>query len=544
MPIALGPEASDTEEGRAFFQDRLGLFTRWIFIFTGGFYVLASGLMQDLASQFTQPSLAHLGAAVTFGGVWGATRLRALSMAALRWLDAATLLVGCLFFAVLAGGIAQIHLRAPADPTQALFLGQICVSSTLMYRAVAVPSTPSRTFWLGLTALMPQLGYGTWILIVNAPVLTYWLGRGGVTQNAVANVLTLVILCSLAVVLSTVSSRVIFGLRAQANKVKRLGQYTLGEKIGEGGMGVVYRASHAMLRRPTAIKLLSPEKASEDSVRRFEREVQLTATLTHPNTVAIFDYGRTPAGVFYYAMEYLEGLNLEELVRHDGPQHAGRVIHILEQVGGALTEAHEVGLIHRDIKPANIILCERGGMPDVAKVVDFGLVKPVVTSSDDATVAVTANNVLTGTPLYMAPEVIRRDVDVDGRSDLYALGAVAYYLITGGPVFDLANVVEVFAAHLHREPVRPSARHSIQVPEDLEAVILRCLAKNPAERFSTARDLALALHACAKATPYSLVTANAWWNAFRARRRQDTHETHSDERPTTLEIDVDERYLS
>ena len=168
------------------------------------------------------------------------------------------------------------------------------------------------------------------------------------------------------------------------------------------------RASHAMLRRPTATKLLSPEKAGEDSVRRFEREVQLTATLTHPSTVAIFDYGRTPAGVFYYAMEYLEeGVNLEVLVRQDGRQHAGRVIHILEQVSGALTEAHDVGLIHRDIKAANSTLCGRGGMPDVTKVVDFGLVKPVVTSSGEATVAMTAQNVLTGTPLYMAPEVIR-----------------------------------------------------------------------------------------------------------------------------------------
>ena len=242
-------------------------------------------------------------------------------------------------------------------------------------------------------------------------------------------------------------------------------------------------------------------------------------------------------------MEYLEGLNLEELVRHDGPQNAGRVIHILEQVSGALTEAHEVGLIHRDIKPANIILCDRGGVPDVAKVVDFGLVKPVVANSDDATVALTADNVLTGTPLYMAPEVIRREV-VDGRSDLYALGAMAYYLITGRPVFDPANVVEVFAAHLHREPVRPSARHAIQVPADLEAVILRCLAKDPAERFASARGVTLALHTCAKATPWSLDTADAWWAAFRARRGQDAHKKHPEDTPTALEIDLSERYAS
>jgi len=204
--------------------------------------------------------------------------------------------------------------------------------------------------------------------------------------------------------------------------VRRLGQYTLERKIGAGGMGIVYRASHAMLRRPTAIKLLPPDRAGEASIARFEREVQMTAQLSHPNTVAIYDYGRTPEGVFYYAMEYLDGINLEDLVRTYGAQPAGRVLAILDQVCGALAEAHERGLVHRDIKPANIILTERGGEPDVAKVVDFGLVKPIVT--DDPRLTMSMPGVMTGTPLYLSPESLTSPESGDPRSDLYALGAV------------------------------------------------------------------------------------------------------------------------
>ncbi len=228
-----------------------------------------------------------------------------------------------------------------------------------------------------------------------------------------------------AVAVSAVTSRVLFGLRAEIADTRRLGQYTLEEKIGEGGMGVVYRAHHAMLRRPTAIKLLPLAKAGAENLLRFEREVQLTASLTHPNTVAVFDYGRTVEGVFYYAMEYLDGINLDQLVRADGPQPPGRVVRILQQASGALAEAHQIGLVHRDIKPANIILCERGGVPDVVKVVDFGLVKRVRTDDDAMTMAVTTEQTLLGTPLYMSPESISGTGEVGAPSDLYALGAVA-----------------------------------------------------------------------------------------------------------------------
>ena len=542
VPVALGSATSDTEEGRAFFQERLGLYGMWVFILSGSFYLLNTALVLrvDPGALLEGYSLAHLGATLTVGAVWGTTRVFALSTPVLRWVDAGALIVTCLLFAVMAADIAQLHLAVGADPTQALLVGQLACMSTILTRAVAVPSTPVRTFWLSLTALVPQAGYAARVLL-SAPVLILLPGTETVAQMAFGNVFNIVAWCGVAVAVSTVGSRIIFGLRTEADKVRRLGQYALEEKIGEGGMGIVYRASHAMLRRPTAIKLLPPEKAGEDSIRRFEREVQLTATLSHPSTVAIFDYGRTPTGVFYYAMEFLDGLNIEELVREEGPQDAGRVIHILEQVSGALTEAHEVGLIHRDIKPANIILCERGGMPDVAKVVDFGLVKSVVTGGADATMMMTAQNVLTGTPLYMAPEAIRGAEFVDGRSDLYALGAVGYFLLTGKPIFESDKLVEVIAHHLHTEPVRPSERSGRPVPAELETLILRCLAKDPDDRFRTARELTHMLHTCAKTTPWSLEQADAWWDAFKTQHPYGARERPSGDAPPTLAIDLDER---
>ena len=324
--------------------------------------------------------------------------------------------------------------------------------------------------------------------------------------------------CIAAVAMAVIASRVTFGLRAEVDQVRRLGQYTLEGKLGEGGMGVVYRASHAMLRRPTAIKMLRPEMADEETLRRFEREVQLTSSLSHPSTVAIFDYGRTPQGVFYYAMEYLDGLNLEQLVRQDGPQPPARVVHILRQVCGALAEAHDVGLIHRDVKPANIILSERGGMPDVAKVVDFGLVKSFETGGSPLDVEVTSANVLVGTPLYMSPEAIGGDAALDGRSDLYALVAVGYFLLTGTPVFSAKSLVEVFAHHLHTRPDPPSVRTGDQIPEDLERLILRCLAKRPEERYDDARALQHALDLCAERSPWDGDLALQWWAAFKSDR--------------------------
>jgi serine/threonine protein kinase len=313
---------------------------------------------------------------------------------------------------------------------------------------------------------------------------------------------------AIVTVSATVVSQVVFGLRAEVRRARRLGQYTIEAKIGEGGMGVVYRARHAMLRRPTAVKLLRPEHAGVHQLQRFEREVQTTAQLSHPNTVAVFDYGRTPEGLFYYAMEYLEGIDLEALVRGFGPQPPGRVVHILRQVAGALREAHAVQLIHRDVKPGNVILCSRGGAPDVAKVVDFGLVRDLAAPRR---VTESALDLITGTPLYLSPEAITTPDKVDARSDLYALGAVAYFLLCGRNAFEGATVVEVCAHHLHTLPEPPSARLGRRLPADLEAVVLSLLEKDPARRPQDAAALIDLLEACECVAEWGQREAREWW---------------------------------
>ena len=274
-------------------------------------------------------------------------------------------------------------------------------------------------------------------------------------------------------------------------------------------MGAVYRASHAMLRRPTAVKLLPPGQAGADRLQRFEREVQMTSRLTHPNTVAIFDYGRTPDGIFYYAMEYLEGLNLEDLTRHDGPQSPGRVVHVLRQVCASLAEAHEIGLIHRDVKPANVILVpQRGGAPDVAKVVDFGLVKDLDQDTD-----LSRDDQIAGTPLYLAPEAITSPGRVGARSDLYSLGCVGYFLLTGKPVFEGRNMVEVCGHHLHTKPLPPAQRLGRPVPEGLSELLLSCLEKDPAERPSYAGEVLETLDRLSEIPPWTNEEARAWWTS-------------------------------
>ena len=317
-------------------------------------------------------------------------------------------------------------------------------------------------------------------------------------------------LCALAIFGFTL---IVARLRREAQKAaveaQQLGQYKLEEKLGAGAMGVVYKAYHAMLRRPTAVKLLDIDRVNETSISRFEREVQITCQLNHPNTVAIFDFGRTPEGIFYYAMEYLDGIDLQTLIERYGPQDEKRVIHILQQICGSLYEAHKLGLVHRDIKPANTMLNRRGFEPDVVKVLDFGLVKAL---DEERHANSTSAGSLTGTPQYMSPESIQSPTSVDARADIYAVGAVGYYLLTGTPVFPEKSVVELCNMHVNEIPQPPSERLGKPVSKELEHALMSCLEKSRAKRPQTARDLADLLSKSPEASLWSTEDADRWWS--------------------------------
>jgi serine/threonine-protein kinase len=313
------------------------------------------------------------------------------------------------------------------------------------------------------------------------------------------------------------SLRTISRLRRQVEKV---GPYRLVARLGRGAMGVVWEARHALLRRPTAVKLLAPGTQGERSLARFEREVQLTAGLTHPSTIAIYDYGRTADGVFYYAMELLHGINLLQLVDLDGPLPPARVVHLLRQACGALAEAHAAGLIHRDIKPANLMICVYGGIPDFLKVLDFGLVKDVgavesapgggaAESFGDA--ALSQDGSLLGTPLYMAPEGMSDPTQVDPRADIFALGAVGYFLLTGKSPFVGRTAIEVFRMERQGPPPPLSQASPHAVPAALDETIGRCLAFRREDRPGSAEALDAMLEECGIAPPWKVENARAWW---------------------------------
>jgi hypothetical protein len=458
----------------------------------------------------------HMAALTPALAVWLRCRGRLMGTTVVETIDAGLTIVACILYAML--GMSALTSLSVA------FSVPLAMSYTLLGRSIIVPSSFRRTLWISAAGAAPTIVYfkteGVSAAFNQSP------------ESGRVFVLFGTVWCIFAVFAAAANSRQLYGLRARIREIGKLGQYTLEAKIGEGGMGTVYRATHAMLRRPAAIKLLAKDRASEKDQARFEREVQLTSTLTHPNTIDIYDYGRTEDGVFYYVMEYLDGLDLDRLVKEHGPLEPARAIHILAQVCGSLGEAHAHHLIHRDIKPANIVLTDRIDEPDVVKVVDFGLIKTLAASGAES-----RSDAITGTPMYLSPEAITTPDAVDERTDIYALGAVAYFLLAGRNVFTGETVVELLSQHMLQEPPAPSTHLAKPLPSDLEQIVLKCLAKDPKGRPPSASSLLASLLACEDAARYDRSEAFAWWRDHRAKLHTDAARIAPGS-PATMAVDL------
>jgi serine/threonine-protein kinase len=508
---------SDDEESRAYLQSRLTVLSRlmfWSFAVLLGGMVLLYRQYPGLEPEDNGRIYVIAGAGVLIlAVVWRGFLVR-------RELKVRTLYTIDLFYALGTGTIFASAAYIAWDFRVSAWANLLWSCFTMFLRTIVLPSTGRRTAVAGALLFTP--------MVLAAIGLSI---RGTAELPPPAYIGGMLMIANVVILLSTIGSRLIYGLRRQVSAAMRLGQYTLDSKIGEGGNGSVYRAHHALLRRPTAIKLILPDRIGADTIDRFEREVQSMSLLTHWNTVAVYDYGRSPDGLFYYAMEYLDGIDLENLVIDFGPQSGDRVISILGQMCAALNEAHRRNIIHRDIKPANIILCERGGVPDVVKVVDFGLAKEINTDAGDTT------RTILGTPAYIAPEAVTDPGTIGPSSDLYAVGAVGYFLLTGRRVFEAKTNVDLCIQHVTATPKPPSTMTKNPIQPELEALILRCLAKTPAERPDSAASLAKLLREVPPARVWSEESAVQWWDDFRRLPRPASASAST----LTITVDVDQR---
>ncbi len=380
-----------------------------------------------------------------------------------------------------------------AFPSQAVLPWMILMS---VYSAF-IPNTCKRSMWvITMFFLLPLLTAA--MAARQQPDIATVLYSGGLS--------TMVIWLSISASISIFGIHRLGALRREAYDAKKLGAYTLKHKIGAGGMGDVFLAEHQLLKRPCAIKLIKPEKAGDvQALSRFEVEVQATAHLTHPNTIEIYDYGNTEDQTFYYVMEFLPGMNLFDLVEHFGPLSPDRTIYLLKQACDALHEAHHAGLIHRDIKPGNIFSSERGGRFDFVKLLDFGLVKS--TLSEEKSSRITHEGTIVGSPLFAAPES-SLEGNADVRSDIYSLGVTAYYMLTGKPIFDEDNPLKVIFAHANKTPIIEDSKN---ISPRMKEIILKCLQKNPDERFQTVDEFKMALTSCESGNPWNEEKAKLWW---------------------------------
>jgi len=496
--------------------DRVRLFFKTIFLIELGLGILAftlqhAGLAPDQAARVHDEIAAVRTTVVVLLGVgWFVTARFRLSHRVLVWTEATTTVL-------FAASYAHMGMLLP---TYGPAFGFMLVGLVLVLRSALIPSRVYRTVVIGL-------------IVLAAPTVA--MIPQGLHNNLVPNI-WLAVCGSAFVVIAAVISSVIYGLERAMKEAERLGQYELKRLLGEGGMGVVYEATHVLLRRPTAVKLLPIEKIGAQSLARFEREVVQTSRLEHPNSVTIYDYGHTPDGQFYYAMEYLSGLDLQQLSALDGPLPAGRVRALLSQCAHALAEAHTKGLVHRDVKPANIMVCDRGGLADTIKVLDFGLVKDIESSEP----GLTQQNSIVGTPHYLAPESIRSADGAVAASDVYALGGVGFFLLTGREVFEAPSVIELCSKHLTESPRAPSAVLGEPVHPGLEALVLRCLSKEPSARFENGGDMARALDELS-ISGWSAADARDWWDGYDGPPQASADKHIAATGQTLLAVDVEQR---
>lgn len=447
-------------------------------------------------------------------------RVTSLSLSRLRWIE----------LAIFAMTLAQLTTflierlwmhgdMATGLKPNAVFRGHLfntvilCYFPIIVGYGIMIPNTGARCFWVTLAMGSVPVA----LLLGGMPF--YWTDIAMHLRVFMHGLAWVVAWIAIGVVLASFGSNRIYKLQQQVNATNRYGPYQLGRKLGGGGMGDVYLAEHSLLKQPCAVKVIRRDRLRDPkTLARFEREVRATARLKHPNCIEIYDYGQNEEGTFYYVMEYLPGLTLDQIVKKSGRLPVARVIHLLRQVCGPLQEAHGIGLIHRDVKPSNIIACYRGGVADLCKLLDFGMVKDLHREETES--ELTRQGGVAGTPAFMSPEQAGGRDLLDGRSDLYSLGAVAYYLLTANVPFQ-GTAVEVMAAHLYC-PIIPIGSLAPEVPEEIASLIYLCLEKDPSRRCQSAMELARRLDELAVRYPWQSQHAIEWWEA-RSHSASATH---------------------
>jgi serine/threonine-protein kinase len=478
----------------------LALLYAGVFVMAG--YFPAFFFPADRAHLFSSavmwaPGVIAIAVALTVAAILHSARVR----------PSTVLTIGLIFEVVGSYGIAASEFLDPGGLSPKGWFGLSWVAVWTQLFTVVIPTPPRRAVVAALASVSAVP------VIIGIEMLVYPFA---IVASATHFFFGLVFPYLLVVVMAYVGARVVYSLGAEVSRARELGSYQLESKLGQGGMGEVWSARHRMLARPAAIKLIRPSLAgdarfgiSDDARRRFEREAQAIASLRSPHTVHLFDFGIAQDGTFFYVMELLDGLNVDELVRQTGPVPAERAVYLVRQVCHSLSEAEWRGLVHRDIKPANIFLCRYGQDEDFVKVLDFGIVKAA--ASPGATTGLSIDNAIQGTPAFMAPEQAVGGAVVDARADIYAVGCVAYWLLTGELVFSADRPLGLVMHHVHTAPAPPSSRTELPIPVELDRIVLACLAKDPAARPQSARELSERLAAVPFATPWTTARAHQWW---------------------------------